>query len=485
MNYACVDTSLRTVIGIILLASCGGGKSDFPVKGRIAKLTGAFIYPIDSGLPISGIRLAYNKEVLLLGRSGQFYSIKYKDSPARIWADDVKVFADELVTYKYVKSLSGGPLFEVPGGREIKRLNHGQKVLSIEAREIGAGRNPESLETWIRIRSQDSTASGWINERLLSDERATFYFASIARSGLNLREHPSLQAARKEVIPFKGIGRALFRQPRKFTIEGRTGSWMQIEYQGKTGWVFSGFAVIGESPDHLLSAMNVASLEYFQSLYETPKDVPMTTDFLPAVSGSEEVQKLYGYDLTLFRKPPAPDACETEPVSSLQIHKTGSGRMVEFSPAAGLRIRPGPVAQSVELFESFCSCCCPHTSTTLLLLLSDQVLALPHQDDLPGAGVCEWGPVDSIRFGQEMRVSADKRSMYLHLRYPACAVEDSEGMVFTGIIKSEESISELFVRLRLTGGLPEITRVRDAGIPDQFREEWDVAVKPQPHEWSR
>ena len=62
-----------------------------------------------------------------------------------------------------------------------------------------------------------------------------------APSGLIIREKPSTDGVRKGIVPFGMQVEVLEQQEQNLTIQGKSGRWSRIRYQGTEGWVFGGF----------------------------------------------------------------------------------------------------------------------------------------------------------------------------------------------------------------------------------------------------
>lgn len=69
-----------------------------------------------------------------------------------------------------------------------------------------------------------------------------------AKSGLNLRTEPGMTGKKVASIPFGAIviSEDDVTQGVKDTIEDKPGSWIKIQYQARSGYVFTGFLAMGE-----------------------------------------------------------------------------------------------------------------------------------------------------------------------------------------------------------------------------------------------
>lgn len=62
-----------------------------------------------------------------------------------------------------------------------------------------------------------------------------------AAGGLNMRSQPDPAADKILLLPDGAALRILQEDSRTIEISGKSGRWTQVEYNGKTGWVFGGF----------------------------------------------------------------------------------------------------------------------------------------------------------------------------------------------------------------------------------------------------
>lgn len=62
-----------------------------------------------------------------------------------------------------------------------------------------------------------------------------------ADGGLRMRQEPHLEAERITTIPNGARVQVLKTSDEQITISDRTGKWSQVDFDGKTGWVFGGF----------------------------------------------------------------------------------------------------------------------------------------------------------------------------------------------------------------------------------------------------
>ena len=78
------------------------------------------------------------------------------------------------------------------------------------------------------------------------------YFKVVAKGGAPLRDTPKLAGKKLINIPEEVIGEVLEETKEREAIETRIGNWLKVEYNGKTGWIFSGFTIVKEDKEDFL-----------------------------------------------------------------------------------------------------------------------------------------------------------------------------------------------------------------------------------------
>lgn len=94
------------------------------------------------------------------------------------------------------------------------------------------------------------------------------YFKVVAKGGTPLRDKPKLAGKKLINIPEEVIGEVLEETKEREVIETRIGNWLKVEYNGKTGWLFSGFTIVKEDKEDFLP---LTLLGYF--LIKSPEPI--------------------------------------------------------------------------------------------------------------------------------------------------------------------------------------------------------------------
>ena len=454
------DAQLATLLAFLapllfaLPTTCAPAGERFPYPARIAKLDGAGLRANDSYPFGEDHILTFNTPVLVVEQRNHLLRVQANDRVGYVLARDVVRAKDALRIDRYVNALEGVELRASPGGISQALLPHSSSVTCLNARSIPDPRNAEwPPETWIEVRN--GALSGWVPASRLTHLPVVHFFGVTARSGLNLRSAPSLEAPILQAMPRGTIGSALMRRRDIFEVEGIPGAWLQVALGETIGWVFSGFVVITTNRENLQSALD--SIEQFRSRNVTgttiePAEVPWQPGFADRVQSERRIGGYTIYDVLSAR--PDDDCTPDRPRRSIVVQQDQQGRYYHFQPEdTVVEVEfDRPLPGTVFLKQSHCSCCCPYITHTLLFLTPDAVIALSYRNrDIAGGGVCLSGPIHGIVYGQETRRSGSQ--IWLRLRYPTCPPEESPG---GGETLSDQFVAERFVRFHFDGGALEL-----------------------------
>jgi len=79
-----------------------------------------------------------------------------------------------------------------------------------------------------------------------SRETSTYQYSGetarvIATKGLNLRDQPSSSGTVLLTVPYNETVGIIDKNSNSETISGKTGAWYKVDYEGTTGWLWSGY----------------------------------------------------------------------------------------------------------------------------------------------------------------------------------------------------------------------------------------------------
>jgi hypothetical protein len=113
----------------------------------------------------------------------------------------------------------------------------------------------ESIKDSKSIKKEDDTKDADDDDKPDSSENAPKekpYFKVVAKGGTPLRDKPKPNGKKLINIPEEIIGEVLDESKEREVIDTRIGNWLKVEYNGKTGWIFSGFTIVKEDKEDFL-----------------------------------------------------------------------------------------------------------------------------------------------------------------------------------------------------------------------------------------
>ena len=75
------------------------------------------------------------------------------------------------------------------------------------------------------------------------------HYKVVVKNGTILRDKPKLSGKKISIIPEDTIGEILEETKEREVIENRIGNWLKVDYNGKMGWIFSGFTIVKEDKE--------------------------------------------------------------------------------------------------------------------------------------------------------------------------------------------------------------------------------------------
>lgn len=274
------------------------------------------------------------------------------------------------------------------------------------------------------------------------------------------------------------------------------GIWFYMKRGRRAGWVHFRSPVVTDDPGGMRTALLMDADESFRRYLDRPVVLPGIEEDLSQIARNYSRRKIEhsgSYDIIQLGRNVAPDSCEQNPVSRIVFRSKDTKRLYGIVPGYSETVLPGPpLHDSLYTLASHCNCCCPLLTNQLYLLLSEQILVLDYlNENIEGAGYCDYGPVYRIVPGRETRFPRDGRSILTYMKLPSCPLEGSalENDIPPGgktIYYPKHALHELFLKLEVDGEKNRITihKYFDRGIPEEFRREWDGATplpsgKPQ------
>lgn len=480
-----------TAILLALLMHCDSvsGILRLHSPGRVSNLFGAPLYsnPELKGEP--RVVLAYNTPVRMRAESKTAHHVESEAGVGWLASENLRRAEAPLETFRYAAQLAGAPLYASPGGELIDRAAIAEKILCLAGveeytgfEEWGGTRRPR-LERWLQVRTPRIEA--WMRIEDLAEKPPQYHFLNVAQSGLNLRAEPDRASRALALIPFGHIGKALRQEIATSVIEDRRGAWLEVDYNGSRGYVFSGFVIIADDRETLEKGA-LRNLTSFRALYAdsgAKYEVAERRAAFAAEGGYSVSRQTPLGAFVIEEMKPGSEFSECDPRAPVLLQFNAAANRVALIVSGGM-LPPKtdwPLPDSAVVTETLCYCCCAQPIHWLLIARKDRLYKLPfYPGNISGGGVCEGDPGFEINYGREWRLSPDGATLYGLLRYPGCAVRPHQTLNAAMMVEPTHSAdwdAELFVRIHAPGDADEIEILQrlNSGVPEDFASEWEAA----------
>lgn len=187
----------------------------------------------------------------------------------------------EAVKYSYTFPYAALYEIENESLKEIDRIPNGIKLITTKEMRF-------QYETFYEVFYNKK--KGWVKESELDDREGFFYFGVDTTKGINLREEPSQKSKTIDFLPFDTIGEVLKWNEKEETIQNKKGFWIQINFNKRNGWVFSGFLTIDKSLEKMKERTGgvYSELDFYRNFRNTKNiSEAKESDF-----SKEEISKL-------------------------------------------------------------------------------------------------------------------------------------------------------------------------------------------------
>ncbi len=434
---------------------------------------------------MTGEYIPFNGRVTLIHSTERYSQIKWNRTIG--WVDSSALGRDPPNTSWFTSSLNPVSLREEPSdsGRQVASLDINEPVEVITTVPSPTRDDLMLPLFWAKVRSPRGT--GWIGTRNISQKQTDYYFLVSAYSGLNLREAPSLSSSVVKLMPFSTTGKIIRRNHEELVIDSRKGFWFQGEYEGRKGWVFSGYTLISSDLNSLQNGMAAMGEAAFRKFFETISEgVQMSEQEFQAVRNEfphEETTETKYFEIHRLSAAPG-DQCDQRVRNQLIFRNKKTGAYFHFSGGIEEFVQSSdtPLPESIQTTVSFCVCCCPWMESRTYFLMQDSVkmaavsLGAPSNED---NGRCNFGPIMSgYAWGGGYRKISDTQLMG-HLRFPNCDdVNPGKAVMTGGSFEPSGFKHELFIVLDYdpARNSVEVRKTYEQGVPGAFSAAWNQAA---------
>ncbi|MBK8396569.1 MAG: hypothetical protein IPL26_15220 [Leptospiraceae bacterium] len=383
------------------------------------------------------------------------------------------------IQYLFTDSLTGTLLHLTPepGSPILESIPHASKVELFPENPSYTIEREKTIK-WRKIQFGSNT--GWVIDSYLSDKAERHYFSVVTNSGLPLREKPDSKSKIIATIPLGYIGEFNNQSKENIVIQNQPGFWIETTYNGKRGWIFSGFAAISKNLQTLEERIGELGEEgWFYRLYNNLENSRLEEiEFDPSsMEASAKITKFENAPYTIYQiqRQVAEDDCngkESQVIFKNNITGKNYSNREIFSEL--VIEQNSPLIRTVYTTSVPQKCGCLIEDSTLYFLLDDRVLATSYKNTNTKA-FCEYGPVSNIEIERENKYDVTNNTVYMYLKLPDCEPDEKTLLYGGKITQIKKFKTNMFISLKLTNQDVLVEKFYQKGIPEDFTKIWESA----------
>ncbi|WP_167881210.1 SH3 domain-containing protein [Leptospira gomenensis] len=272
------------------------------------------------------------------------------------------------------------------------------------------------------------------------------FYKVITKTGLHLRETPSVKAKSLGIVEYRRSGEILEKTKTLETISGKNGYWIRATRNDTTGWMFSGYLLLSQTAEFPILTYDSKDIGLEITGVEeiTPEDQSRLKNYRDARTlriGSYQIQEKSNIQnpsqkLVLFSK-------------NGKFHKNG------FAEAEWIQKHKIPVANLLVTGQTDCfECCGMYEEYYNLYFVKDTIqrIAFPLKDREAFCGE----EMESLTAEVRNRIDVKNGIIYHYYRIPNCEYKDDKNNVID-LVEGAESLHE--IRYGNDGALVEIRKI--------------------------
>ncbi len=414
----------------------------------------------------NGYSLTVYKDLILYDGKN-YYQLKLS------YTDDEYVLADSVkdtqpLIYLTVNNIQGENLYREEDLRNVI------KILPFGYRVLFKSKFKKNWEDIYLVEYTDSSF-GYMKSENLKTQSESEYFKVATTLGLILREKPDQKSKQLDIIPLNYIGEVKTKDNTVLTIAGRKGNWILTDYNGKQGWVFSGFVYLSKYNGHL--ANNYSIEEKFYSLFEKVtelKSFPIVKKQIEKDFKEKEIPLIGDYSLrSIFYTARGTEYNEC---------KENSNSQSILNNAKNLEYEEIFAREEYEIFfknklfitdYTTCHCCCSSGGMRFYFLLKNKVLVY---DSSHSSYNFYWSADEKCNLNfEKMKYSEKDSTLYLYSLFPDCSVKRDPDYPYDSIVKFKDYAKELFIAVKILEDDIVIKRFFDKSIPKEYLKSYEEA----------
>lgn len=389
------------------------------------------------------------------------------------YTDDEYVLADSVkdtppLIYLTVNNIQGENLY-----RE-EDLQNIIKILPFGYRVLFKSKFKKNWEDIYLVEYADSSF-GYMKSENLKTQTESEYFKVATTLGLILREKPYQKSKQLDIIPFNYIGEVKTKDNTVLTIAGKKGNWILTDYNGKQGWVFSGFVYLSKYKGHL--ANNDSIEERFYSLFEKVtelKSFPIVKKQIEKGFKENETPLIGEYSIrSIFYTAQGTeyDECKENSNSESILKNAKNLEYEEFRAREEYQIFLKDKLYITDYIT--CHCCCSSGGKRFYFLLKNKVLVY----DSSNSSYNFYWSVDekcNLNF-EKIKYSEKDSTLYLYSLFPDCSIESHSDNTWEATVKFKDYTNELFIAVKILEDDIVIKRFFDKSIPKEYLKSYEEA----------
>jgi len=402
----------------------------------------------------------------------KFYSIFFVIS---FFINCLKEKPVEAVKYSYAFPYAALYEIENENLKEIDRIPNRIKLITT-TKEMRF-----QYETFYEVTYKNK--KGWLKESELDDKEGFFYFGVDTPKGINLREQPSQKSKTVDFLPFDTMGEVLKWNEKEETIQNKKGFWIQINFNERNGWVFSGFLTIDKSLEKIKERTGgvYSELDFYRNFRNTKNiSEAKESDF-----SKEEISKLEiieSIDLNSYKILKLKQVKGRNEFKKVVFLNKENNRYYSFNTKDwmdnGDIIQFKKPLDSVILYNDI-ECCHGQISSYFIFFLENKIVRIPFHPDTNGycfmtAVIGGFSPFIKNRYNPQ------GKTIYTFAKHGKCPDDDvwkridsEDGHSNSYPETPKKFTASQFIILKWDENSVTMEKYFENEIPDKFKKDWD------------
>jgi|JI10StandDraft_1071094.scaffolds.fasta_scaffold14280_9 hypothetical protein len=328
---------------------------------------------------------------------------------------------------------------------------------------------------------------GWVKESELHDKEGFLYFGVDTPKGINLREEPNQKSKTIDFLPFDTMGEVLKWNEKEETIQNKKGFWIQINFNKRKGWVFSGFLTIDKSLEKMKERTGgvYSELDFYRNFRNT-KNISEAneSDF-----SKEEISKLEiieSIDLNSYKILKLKQVKGGNEFKKVVFLNKENNRYYSFNTKDWMD--NGDIIQfknpldSVILYNDI-ECCHGQISSYFIFFLKNKIVRIPFHPDTNGycfmdAVIGGFSPFIKNRYNPQ------GKTIYTFAKHGKCRNDDDKAEIdykrkyehsdsYSYRSTPEKFTASQFIILKWDENSVTMEKYFEDDIPNKFKKDWD------------